>query len=68
MNQQEQIKKKTINNNNYKYPRDNIGRLYMSRKEGWRGVASIEDSVTISIRRLITATRTKQVIRTSIQM
>ena len=27
------------------HPRDNVDRLYVSRKEGGRGVASIEDSV-----------------------
>ena len=50
------------------HPRDDIDRLYVSRKEGGRGVASIEDSVDASIqpledyiekheRGLITATR-----------
>ena len=34
------------------HPRDDIYRLYMSRKEGGRGLASIEDSVDISIQRL----------------
>ena len=48
-------------------PRDDVDRIYVSRKEGRRGLASIEDSVDISIRlgdyigkdggRLITATR-----------
>ena len=33
-------------------PRDNIDRLYVSRKEGGRGLASIEDSVDASIQRL----------------
>ena len=48
--------------------RDDVERLYVSRKEGGRGLASIEDSVDASIqrledyiqkheRRLITATR-----------
>ena len=31
------------------YPRDDAGRLYVSRKEGGRGLASIEDSVDASI-------------------
>ena len=31
------------------YPRDNGDRLYVSRKEGGRGLASIEDSVGASI-------------------
>ena len=34
------------------YPRDDVDRLYGSRKEGGRGLASIEDSVDITIRRL----------------
>ena len=34
------------------HPRDNIDRLYVSRKEGGRGLASIEDSVDTSIKRL----------------
>ena len=34
------------------HPRDDVDRLYVSRKEGGRGVASIEDSVDASIQRL----------------
>ena len=34
------------------HPRDDIDRLYVSRKEGGRGLASIEDSVDTSIQRL----------------
>ena len=34
------------------HPRDDIDRLYVSRKEGGRGLASIEDSVDVSIQRL----------------
>ena len=34
------------------YPRDDVDRLYLSRKEGGRGVASIENSVDASTRRL----------------
>ena len=33
-------------------PRDDVDRLYVSRKEGGRGLASIEDSVDASIQRL----------------
>ena len=33
-------------------PADDIDRLYVSRKEGERGLTSIEDSVDESIRRL----------------
>ena len=34
------------------HPRDDFDRLYVSRKEGGRGLASIEDSVDASIQRL----------------
>ena len=34
------------------HPRDDVDRLYVSRKEGGRGLASIEDSVDASIHRL----------------
>ena len=34
------------------HPRDNICRLYISRKEGGRGLADNEDSVDASIQRL----------------
>ena len=34
------------------HPRDDVDRLYASRKEGGRGLASIEDSVNASIQRL----------------
>ena len=34
------------------HPRDDVDRLYVSRKEGGSGVASIEDSVDASIQRL----------------
>ena len=34
------------------YPRDDFGRLYESRREGGRGLASIVDSVGISIQQL----------------
>ena len=33
------------------YPSDDIDRLYVSRKEGGRGLASIQDNVDTSIRR-----------------
>ena len=29
------------------HPRDDVDRLYLSRKEGGRGIASIEDSVDV---------------------
>ena len=34
------------------HPRDDVDRLYVSRKEGGRGLSSIEDSVDASIQRL----------------
>ena len=34
------------------HPRDDVDRLYVSRKEGGRRLASIEDSVDTSIQRL----------------
>ena len=34
------------------HPRDDVDGLYVSRKEGGRGLASIEDSVDASIQRL----------------
>ena len=34
------------------YPRDDVDRLYVSRKEAGRGHASIEDNIDASIQRL----------------
>ena len=34
------------------YPRDDVDRLYIPRKEGGRGIACIDDSVDASIQRL----------------
>ena len=34
------------------HPRDDVDRLYVPRKEGGKGLASIEDSVDTSIQRL----------------
>ena len=34
------------------HPRDDVDRLYVSRKEGGSGLASIDDSVDVSIQRL----------------
>ena len=34
------------------HPRDDVDRIYVPRKEGGRGLASIEDSVDASIQRL----------------
>ena len=34
------------------HPRDNVDRLYVSKNDGGRGIASIEDSIDASIQRL----------------
>ena len=34
------------------HPRDDVDRLYVSRKEGGRGLTSIEDSIDASIQKL----------------
>ena len=34
------------------HPTDDVDRLYISRKEGGRGLANIEDSIDASIQRL----------------
>ena len=34
------------------YPRDDVDRLYVSRKEGGRGLVSIKDRIDTSIQRL----------------
>ena len=39
------------------HPRDDVGRLYILRKEGGRGLTSIEDSADASIQRLKKITR-----------
>ena len=60
--------KESNNDNKALHPKDDVDRLYVSRKEGERGLASFEDSVDASIPRiedyiekhergLITATR-----------
>ena len=37
---------------NVLHPRDDVDRLYVSRKKGWRGFANIEDNVDAPIQRL----------------
>ena len=55
---QEELKKmdqrtrKLMTMNKALHPRDDVDRLYVSRKEGGRGLTSIEDSVDTSIHRL----------------
>ena len=44
-----------------------IGRLYISRKEGGRGFASIEDSVEASIQRLEDYIKIKDSVNESLQ-
>ena len=34
------------------HPKDDVDRLYVSRKDGGRGLSSIEDSVDVSIQQL----------------
>ena len=48
----DQSTKKLITVHKALHPRDAVDRLYVSRKEGGRGLASIEDSVDTSIQRL----------------
>ena len=42
------------------HPRDDVDRLYVSRKEGGRGLTSIEDSVDASIQRFEDYTRKQE--------
>ena len=46
------ITRKLMTTHKALYPRDVVGRLYVSRKEGRRKHASIEDSLHASIQRL----------------
>ena len=48
----EQRKSKLMTMHKALHPRDYVNRLYMSRKQGGRGLDSIEDSVSASIPRL----------------
>ena len=52
LRQMDQRTKKLMNMHKALNPRDDVDRLYVSRKEGGRGLASIEDSVDTSIQRL----------------
>ena len=52
LNQMDQRTRKLMTMCKALQPRDDIDRLYVSRKEGGRGLASIEDSVDASIQRL----------------
>ena len=48
----DQRTRKLITVNKALHPRDVVDRLYVSRKEGGRGLTSIEDSADVSIQRL----------------
>ena len=48
----DQITRKLMTMHKALHPRDDVDRLYVSRKEGGRGLASIEDTVDASIQRL----------------
>ena len=52
LKQMDQRTRKLMTMHKALHPRDDVDRLYASRKEGGRGLASIEDSVYASIHRL----------------
>ena len=52
LKQMDQRSRKLITMHEAFHPRDDVDRQYVSRKEGGRGLASIEDSVDTSIQRL----------------
>ena len=52
LKQMDQRTRKLMTMHKSLHPRDDVGRLYVSRKEGGRVLASIEDSVDASIQRL----------------
>ena len=52
LKQMDQRTRKLMTMHKTLHPRDDVDRLYVSRKEGGRGLASIEDSVDASIQRL----------------
>ena len=52
LKQMDQIRRKLMTMHKALHPRDDVDRLYMSRKEGGSGLASIEDSIDASIQRL----------------
>ena len=52
LKQMDQRTRKLMTRHNALYPRDDVDRLYVSRKQGGRGLASIEDTVDASIQRL----------------
>ena len=50
--QMNQITRKLMTMHKALHPRDDVDRVYVSRKEGGTGLASIEDTVDVSIQRL----------------
>ena len=52
LKQMDQRTRKLLSMHKALHPRDDVERLYVSRKEGGRGLASIEDNVDASILRL----------------
>ena len=52
LKQMDQRTRKLMTMHKALYPRDNVDRLYVSRKQRGRGLASIEDTVDASIQRL----------------
>ena len=52
LKQMDQRTRKLMTMHKTLHPRDDVDRLYVSRKEGGRGLASIEDTVDASIQRL----------------
>ena len=52
LKQMDQRTRKLMTKHKALYPRDDVDRLYVSRKEGERGLVSIEDSVDVSIQQL----------------
>ena len=51
LKQMDQRTRKLMTKNKALHPRDDVDRLYVSRKEGGRGLASIEESVDSSLHR-----------------
>ena len=52
LTQTDRRKRKLTSMQNALHPREDVDRLYLSRKEGGEGVASIEDSVDASMKLL----------------
>ena len=52
LEQMDQRTRKLMTMHKALHPKDNVDRLYVSRKEGGRGLANIEDTVVASIQRL----------------